>query len=150
MATVFKGMSMDKFTDKLVEMTNLNGHELYDYLVELINKDTPPAAEPKVEKEPILPEGSQVFSGNLTELRQWALLRGVPQDKVKWFGACAPEYVARIVAGELNLDWFMWERPTPTPQVNCALARYNPETNRWDISIEFYKEDWPHIQKKLF
>lgn len=149
MAKVFKGMSMDNFADKLVEMTNLNGHELYDYLVELINKKL--VELPTVEKEPIIPEGSQVFYGNLKELRQWALMRGVPQDKVGWFGACAPEYVARIVAGELGLEWFMWERPVPTLQTaNCALARYNPHTQRWDISIEFYKEDWPQIQKKLF
>lgn len=145
MAKFFSGMSKDAFLDGLVSITGLNGHELYEYLEELSNK------YPKEKKErsisEIVPQNKLKpgieFCGTYSELQDYATLAGVSEKMVRWIGSSTPAFAAYIVAAELGLKWFMWEKPSKNPgALTCNIGMYNPASRKWDIMTECNKEDW--------
>lgn len=141
MAKYFSGMSQTNFLDGLVSQTGLNGHELYDYLLECIEKN--PKAKEEISLSDIKTESlrpGRVFCGSYQELKEYAAREGVPEDSVRLIGASAPSFAACVVAGTLGLKWFMWERPNDlTP---CNVGAYNHKTKKWDIMLECSKQEW--------
>lgn len=146
--TKYSGMSRDAFLDGLVIQTGLNGRELYDYLVKLIQEN--PRENKKEIKEVIVPtRRGMEFCGKYRDLKEFASLNGVSEKMVCLIGASAPSFAACVVAAELGLEWFMWEIPSNTMQMTCNLGMYNPATRKWDIMVECSKEDWLKKREKF-
>lgn len=149
MAKFFSGMSQSNFLDGLVSMTGLNGHELYEYLEQLV-KENP--KEKKISE--IIPQNELrpgvEFCGSYKELQEYATLAGVSEKMVQWIGSSAPSFAACIIAGELGLRWFMWEKPSKNPYVfTCNIGMYNPASRKWDLMTECNKEDWLKNREKF-
>lgn len=151
MAKYFSGMSQSNFLDGLVSITGLNGHELYDYLEQLV-KDNPKEKKEK-DFEEIFPAASlrpgMEFCGKYRDLKEFASLNGVSEKMVCLIGASAPSFAACVVAAELGLKWFMWEIPSETMAMTCNLGAYNPASRKWDIMVECSKEDWLKNREKF-
>lgn len=138
MAEYFKGMSKDKFVDDLVLATGLNGRELFDYMLSLIPREK---EEEEKELKPTK-EGTEFF-GSLRELREYFLLRGGSEKMARFLGACAPDFAAAIVAGELGMDWFCWKKPIMGINKNwCFYAAFNSTTGKWDKMSDCGEDDW--------
>lgn len=143
MATEFKGMAKDSFLDGLVNQTGLNGHELYDYLLECIAKN--PKVQEKEHFDEPTKEGEE-FYGNLTELREYFKAKGGSDKIAKFMGSYAPDFAASVVAGELGMEWFAWIRPTRfvdgTIRNWCFYGAYNWTSGKWDKTSDCAEEDW--------
>jgi len=151
MAKYFSGMSQSNFLDGLVSMTGLNGHELYEYLEQLV-RDHP--KDKKKDISEIIPQKGLrpgvEFCGSYNDLKNYAAIAGVSEEMVRWIGASAPSFAACIVASELGLKWFMWEKPSNNLYaLECNIGMYNPKTNKWDIMTECSKEDWLKNREKF-
>ena len=149
MAIEFKGMSRDNFLDGLVIKSGMNGRELYDYLIELIDKN--PVQKEKEYLNYPTKDGAE-FYGNLQELREYLQLRGGSEKMVKFLGACAPDFAAAVVAGELGMEWFAWLRPIKlldgTTKTWCFYGAYNPASGKWDKFSDCSEEDWKKFLDK--
>lgn len=144
MATMFKGMSKDNFVDGLVGQTGLNGHELYDYLSELIQSKKLVKEEKERIEYPT--KAGEEFCGNLTELREYFKAKGGSEKMVKFLGACSPDFAAAVVAGELGMEWFAWIKPIRfvdgTTKNWCFYGAYNFTSGKWDKFSDCAVEDW--------
>lgn len=120
MAKIFRGMSTDNFLDSLVEKTGLNGHELYDYLVKLV--EDKPAKKKEEKKELFFPHGEYVFTGNLAELKEFYKSNGGSEEIAKWFSSMVPGLAAIHVAAVMELEKFAWVRPTKCMNRNGSLS----------------------------
>ena len=140
----FSGMSKDSFLDGLIAKTGMNGHQLYEYLMDLVDKN--PIEKEETKKEDIIPKdglrpGIEFYGSSYKDLKDYAKKAGVSETMIKWLGASAPSFAACIIAAELKLKWFMWEKPSPINQC-CNLGMYNAATRKWDIMIECDKQTW--------
>lgn len=152
MAKFFSGMSQSNFLDGLVSITGLNGHELYEYLEQLVRENPKEKKEKKIAE--VIPQNQLrpgvEFCGSYKELKDYAALTGVSEEMVRWIGASAPPFAACIVAAELGLRWFMWEKPSKMPgALTCNIGMYNPASRKWDIMTECNKEDWLKNREKF-
>lgn len=143
MAKFFSGMSKDNFVDGLVAKSGMNGHELYDYLIELLEEH--PKVKKETKLEDVIPkEGLRPgieFCGGYQELKSYAKMAGVSDNMIQLIGASAPAFAACVMAAELKLKWFMWEKPSEF-NPSCNLGMYNAASRKWDIMIEFDKKTW--------
>ena len=124
MAKIFKGMSQTNFLDGLVEASGKNGHELYDYLIDLLGRDTAelpandtPNALSTVTKQPFKID---YFRGSLKEFRAF-LEKYDPEGvfyKCKSSGrivnsltATSPEGLANYAANLFDVPQFRYILP---------------------------------------
>lgn len=112
MANLFKGMSQSNFMDGLVAKAGKNGHELYNFLVELIDENAKKTQkiEPVVEQKP-RPNVPNYFEGSKRELLDWAQMYMTEKDYEvmnKWCGSMAHGYFATQIAGRIGLTDFTW------------------------------------------
>ena len=151
MATLFHGMSQNNFLDGLVQKTGKNGHELYDYLQELI------VAAPKSDdKEVYIPtdiKPGQEFFGDLSTLRNYFAAMGGSDKMVKFLGACSPDFASCVVAGELGLEWFCWKREMTdykgSTAIRCYYGAFNPSSGKWDIMADCSEVEWNRFKKRF-
>ena len=125
MANVFKGMAKDKFLDDLATKTGKNGHELYDYLMELLAEKE--EEEEELKEAPVVYERSS-FVGTREEFYGFLELIGVPRYTKKGndiFGACTGDALANAAANTLGVDIFVW---------NCIVKTKACKT----ITIDYY------------
>lgn len=107
MANVFKGMGKDNFVDSLVIETELNGHELYDYLVSLIRENKKPEVkkEELVFTEPL--KEREYFSGSRKEIYDYILAHG---GDTTYLDCCSEDVIASYAAKVSNSKLFIWTR----------------------------------------
>lgn len=143
MAKVFKGMSQDKFLDSLVAATGLNGHELFDYIVERIteSRKTVPAAD---SREIVLTtEGNKTlieFAGNKSEIADYYKNLGGDEKIIRYMGGMSPYLICTHCATILNVEEFVWI--TPCQKIGAggrtyySVAKYGVV---WDAAEGIYK-----------
>lgn len=138
MAKLFKGMSVDNFLDGLVERAGLNGHELYDYLLELVEKNGP-KEQKTVEIPKPTPTKECELDITLDEMKELYLLHGGNPNVSRYFGCSAPELVMCHVAGVMGVKKMTWIRPVtlywPGKPSREGKAKYVIE---WDNEEENY------------
>lgn len=122
MAKLFRGMGRDNFLDGLVEMTGKNGHELYDYLKEIIESHKEP--EEKIEEVPQY-NGTPSFRGTRKEFYGFLELHGgeryTKNGKDIW-SACTVDALANYAANLLKVEWFdfYWVMPNGHVYMACG------------------------------
>ena len=139
MADLFKGMSKDKFLDGLVERFGLNGHELYDFLME-VKKPEPKEVETDISFYPV--EDEVVFRGTRQEALQYIIDRGATEMEQKLFKASSYGFAAAQVAAFARARKFFWEFPARILNqatgaervvVGEAYGFWNEDTQKYDI-----------------
>lgn len=124
MAKIFKGMSQTNFLDGLVEASGKNGHELYDYLIDLLGRDTAelPADDASNTLSTITKQPFKIdyFRGSLKEFRTF-LEKHDPEGiwyKSKTSGrvvnslsAVSPEGLANYAANLFDVPQFKYVLP---------------------------------------
>lgn len=114
MATQFKGMSQSNFLDGLVTQTGKNGHELYDYLIQLIKQAK--LAMPKNEVKPNLEDRIVTFTGSRDEMCDYIALIGGERNN-----SYVSDYALAVYAAKLlKVKGFKWRKP--------AIVRSNDGT----------------------
>ena len=145
MANIFKGMSQSKFLDDLATMTGLNGHELYNHLVELVNENK---NNKTVEEKPqqIFECGdAYIFTGTLSEIRQFYLDHGGNPKIEAYFGGCCAGLICSHVASALKVRDFSWIREVTVMSKGPDgkhVYHKRPDTVRvvWDEHTKCYVE----------
>ena len=136
MASLFRGMSKDNLLDSLVAASGKNGHELHNFLIELIDnyKAEEQKKEPVVEQK-VRPNVPNYFEGSRDEFVDWACMYMTDEDSDvirKWAGSMAHGYLATQIAGRLGLvdGGFTWIYKTHTMSDRPITIEYYVYKNR--------------------
>ena len=120
MAKIFTGMSKDNFLNSLVELTGLNGHDLYSYLKNLVESDIQfiTKIEEKEKQHTQYKDDCVTFTGTIEEIQKYYIGLGGKSTTASYFGCCVPELVCSHCASRLNVNSFIWYKPTKLIKAN--------------------------------
>ena len=117
MAKLFSGMSQTNFLDELVSKTGKNGHELFDYLVSLLDGKEP--QKPKTDETVKTYTGKREFAGSRKELIDLLKLHGADCygiSAVTKYAMCL--YAARV----FGVKEFRWYEPVQAKDENGNIT----------------------------
>ena len=132
MAELFKGMSQSKFLDSLVAETGKNGHELFDYLMDVLKIKNVEITKPTKHVEEDIEENiPNYFRGTKQGFIDWASFY-LPQSRIdvlnKWKTSMTPEYLAMLIARDLGAERFTWIHTAKSRKKNGELV---------DVEVEY-------------
>ena len=130
MTKFFKGMSKDNFLDELVSKTGLNGHELFDHLMGILDKNEL-IKQPLEKKNTWLPTKEEAgFSGSRSEIIDYYRTVGGDEKIACYMGGMCPELVCVHCATALGVKKFVW---TATIKVYCKDGSTKSTTRNYGV-----------------
>lgn len=133
MARLFRGMSTDNFLDSLVEKTGLNGHELFDYVMNAL----PEKKKEKKECDWFPNKDTVKFYGTTAEAIGYMEMLGADEDTVKWFKAGSPGFQASLLCSQARAKRFEWTTPVRVLTLNMATKEHMEDRTY----VGYWKED---------